>query len=428
MPQELLQCCKKTLSTCFACCIFCLHGTTRNGEGHPIYTFLWHPLDLRNKLSLPIVQIPKQHIPWPKQVTKATKRGDDAVSLMDLKAMKPTGFSSFAHSGCGYTATIPKVSNTQMDTNGSWFPSGKYFCQSISCAVGLIAITWQLQIVFHTFCPCAERYSQLNSKLLRPMRNTRQILVLTNVFESAWFSMTCTKTSNWWSSLESWSSNPCFAANGTEPKTSRLIDSMNVKMPNFANPLSSRPYNSLGFFRLQHLAKAQVGNTVSFGVSQQLSAEIHSTWLKLMKLMIQTCILEKEAKNCHSNHASFRGIGHIHVPQDFPGPSQATQPIDWPWEGPNIFWNEWQITINWVTKTFERHLFKGAFWLYTSCLPDLPDIPAVVSRWHQLTKRQMTGGDSENPGLSPMISGENLPHRPILVPPNSWHTKPTRDF
>lgn len=103
---------KKRFSTCFACCIFCLHGTTRNGEGHPICTFLWHPLDLRNKLSLPIVQIPKQHIPWPKQVTKATKRGDDAVSLMDLKAMKPTGFSSFAHSG--YTATIPKVSNTQM--------------------------------------------------------------------------------------------------------------------------------------------------------------------------------------------------------------------------------------------------------------------------------------------------------------------------
>ena len=103
----LLQCCKKTLFH-LLCMLYILSAR----EGHPICTFLWHPLDLRNKLSLPIVQIPKQHIPWPKQVTKATKRGDDAVSLMDLKAMKPTGFSSFAHSG--YTATIPKVSNTQM--------------------------------------------------------------------------------------------------------------------------------------------------------------------------------------------------------------------------------------------------------------------------------------------------------------------------
>jgi len=40
----------------------------------------------------------------------------------------------------------------------------------------------------------------------------------------------------------------------------------------------------------------------------------------------------------------------------------------------------------------------------------------------------MTSGDSENPGLSPMISGENLPHRPILVPPQQLPPKTDPGF
>lgn len=300
---------KKRFSTCFACCIFCLHGTTRNGEGHPICTFLWHPLDLRNKLSLPIVQIPKQHIPWPKQVTKATKRGDDAVSLMDLKAMKPTGFSSFAHSG--YTATIPKVSNTQMargfrvaNTSANpflapwaWLPSHDS-CKSFSIFLALV------QNHTRNWTPNFWDLWGLHGRFL-------SLLMYLNLLDSAWLAARHL-TDDLHLNLD----HPIHALLQMElnPKPQGWLTRWTSKCQILQ--IHSRPYNSLGFFRLQHLAKAQVGNTVSCGVSQQLSAEIHSTWPKLMKLMIQTCILEKEAKNCHSNHASFRGIGHIHVPKN----------------------------------------------------------------------------------------------------------------
>lgn len=104
---------------------------------------------------------------------------------MDLKAMKPTGMHRL------HTVAIqPPYLKSQI--YGSWFPSGKYFCQSISCAVGLIATHDSCKSFSILFCPCAKRCPQLNSKLLRPMSlwglhgRSLSLLRYLNLLDSAW--------------------------------------------------------------------------------------------------------------------------------------------------------------------------------------------------------------------------------------------------
>ena len=190
--------------------------------------------------------------------------------------------------------------------------------------------------------------------------------------------------------------------------------------------IHSRPYNSLGFFRLQHLAKAQVGNTVSCGVSQQLSAEIHSTWPKLMKLMIQTCILEKEAKKLVTLIMQVSVELVIFMSPRIPYLSQPSNTTN------RLALERSQHILKWManhqieSQRLSRDIFSkehvGSTPLAFRIFRQLYPVTSVEQRgkWRQVIQKTQA--------WAPWFPEKIFPTDPSWFPPNSCHPKPTRDF